>query len=126
MAGTRMPQDYKKYAAVEEMVASGASVRSICQALNVDSRTVLKYFPAAGGKKGGGNGKLPDTDPDKFKLIGRMVADGASLNEIMRSAGVDHRTIKTYFPNAGWQKRGGKGSRLVRKGNELLDGLELK
>lgn len=53
MAGTRMPQNYKKYAAVEEMVASGASVRSICQTLKVDSRTVLKYFPAAGGLKGG-------------------------------------------------------------------------
>lgn len=30
-----------------------------------------------------------------------MVADGASLNEIMRSAHVDHRTIKTYFLTPG-------------------------
>jgi DNA invertase Pin-like site-specific DNA recombinase len=122
MTGKRLPQDYAKYEAMEELVASGMSVRQICKQLNADSRTVLKYFPAAGGRKGGGNGKMSDVDPARLKLIGKMVADGASLNEIMRTAHTDHRTIKRYFPNAGWKRRGGSGASMMKKANDILGG----
>lgn len=117
MAGKRMPQDYAKYAAIQELVAKRTSVRQICKELNVDSRTVLKYFPNAGGHKGGGNGGLSE---EKIKEIGQLVADGASLNEIMRTAHTDHRTIKRYFPNAGWKTRGGSGAALMKKASDLL------
>lgn len=120
MAGTRLPQDYPKYAAIQDAIASGQSAREICRNLRVDPRTLKKYFPNSGGQKGGGNGKLPESNPEKLKRIGLLVADGASLNEIMRSEGVDHRTVKRYFPNAGWGSPGGEGASLMKKSREII------
>lgn len=118
--------DPARFAQVGLMVAQGFSVRAIQRETGTDPRTVTRYFPNAARHDQRGGIPLPVADPEKYAEMGRLVADGASLNEIMNSTGSDHHTIKRYFPNAGWGSRGGRGASMVRKGNELLDGLELK
>lgn len=119
MTGKKLPQDYPKYYAIQDAIASGKTMRQVCKDLHVDFRTVKKYFPNAGGAKGGGNGKVSE-NPERLRRIGLMVADGASLNEIARTEHTDPRTIKKYFPKAGWGSPGGVGSALMKKARDVL------
>ena len=67
-------------------------------------------------------------DPERFQRLKNLVEDGVSLNEIRRTLGVDHRTVKRYFPNyrpfrpGGWKNEGGE----IRETNRKLREFERK
>lgn len=54
-----------------------------------------------------------------WRDLERAVRDGWSLQEIRRTLGVDHRTAKKYFPDAGWTV-GGKGASMMASANRIL------
>lgn len=71
-----------------------------------------------------------DTKPDhisleKYDRLSKLVLEGCSLTEIRRTLGADPRTTRRWFPNAGWGS-GGAGASLMRRGNDILEELELK
>lgn len=111
--------DPDRYYRIQSAIAAGDSIREILRTHHIDFRTLKKYFPNAGRPDLSGGQNLRDLDPEKAERIGRMVADGASLNEIMRSENTDHRTIKRLFPNAGWTV-GGKGASMMASANRIL------
>ena len=66
---------------------------------------------------------LTTNDPEWYKKLCAMVEDGYSINAIMKSLNMDHRTIKRYFPEyrpfrpGGWRDEGG----AIRETNRQLD-----
>lgn len=117
-------KDPERYYAILDRFAEGASIAQVCREFHIDFYTVKKYFPNVGRPDLSGGQTVKELDPEKYREIGRLVAEGASLNEIMRSCNTDHRTIKRLFPNAGWT-RGGKGAKLMKHANDVL-GKETK
>lgn len=64
---------------------------------------------------------------DRYDALCRAVEDGWSLSEIRKTLSFDYRTVRRWFPDYNPNPQGFSAhSRMVRKGNELLDGLELK
>lgn len=123
-----VPTDKKpaRYYDIEDAVARGWSIARMIRELHVDYYTIKKYFPNAGRPDLAGGQSLEVLNPEKHRAIGQMVAQGCSLNDIMVSLSVDHRTIKRAFPNAGWDKGGGGKAAEVKRGRKMIDGLELK
>lgn len=117
-------KDPDRYYAVLDRIAEGATIKGILEEFHMDYYTLKKYFPNAGRPDLQGGVGLDKANPEKYKEIGRMVAEGASLNEIMRTTGSDHRTIKKYFPNAGWNHGGGGKAAEAREANRKLEDLD--
>ena len=63
--------------------------------------------------------KPPSRHP-KHKEIEALVRQGASLNEIRKTTGADPRTVKRYFPEAGWDVGGGGWAAEIKKVEEKL------
>lgn len=120
-------KDSERYKQIEKLVAEGKSFADITRATGADWKTIKKHFPQAGKGVGSNGGlTLDKLDPEKFATMGRMVADGASLNEIMRTLHCDRRTIKRSFPNAGWERGGAGKAAAVKKARKMINELELK
>lgn len=119
-------RDPDRYYAILDRFAEGASIASVIREFHVDYYTIRKYFPNAGRPDLGKGQTLQELNPEKYREMGRLVAEGASLNEIMRTLNVDHRTIKRAFPKAGWATRGGTGASMMKKAAEVLGEAELK
>lgn len=117
-------KDPERYFAVLDRLAEGATIVSILKEFHMDYYTLKKYFPNAGRPDLQGGVSLDKASPEKYKEIGRMVAEGASLNEIRRTTGSDPRTIKKYFPNAGWNHGGGGQAADAREANRKLGDLD--
>jgi DNA-binding CsgD family transcriptional regulator len=117
-------KDPDRYYAVLDRVAEGATISDIMREFHMDYYTVKKYFPNSGRPDLAGGVGLDKSDPEKYRYIGQMVANGASLNEISRTTKTDHRTIKKYFPNAGWGKGGGGKAAEAREVNRKLRDLD--
>jgi hypothetical protein len=71
-----------------------------------------------------------DTERDNIALaqydaIEKMVNQACSLSEIRRTLGSDARTVKRWFPNAGWSV-GGEGAAMMKKGREILEEASIK
>lgn len=113
-------KDPERYYAVLDRLSEGATIVEIMREFRMDYYTVKKYFPNAGRPDLQGGVSLAKSNPEKYREIGRMVAEGASLNEILRSTGSDPRTVKKYFPNAGWAAGGAGKSAQVKRANEEL------
>lgn len=56
---------------------------------------------------------------DVWRELERAVREGWSLNEIRRTLAIEHRTVKKYFPDAGWTV-GGKGASMMASANRIL------
>lgn len=57
----------------------------------------------------------------KSPLLKRLVEEGASLGEIQRTLGVDHRTVKRYFPDyEPWPVGSSPQARVVREASAVL------
>lgn len=113
-------KDPERYYAVLDRLSEGATIVEVMREFHMDYYTVKKYFPNAGRPDLQGGVSLSKSNPEKYREIGRMVAEGASLNEILRSTGSDPRTVKKYFPNAGWSVGGaGKAAEAKRVNGEL-------
>lgn len=122
----RITSDPERYRAAEKMVAEGATIREIMRTLHMDFYAIKKYFPNAGKTVGSNGGlTLDKLDPEKFKRMGQMVAEGCSLTEIMRTLKVDHRTIKRHFPKAGWGKGGAGKAAESREAKRKLRDLDI-
>lgn len=120
-----LTKNSERYHQAEEMVARGATIREIQQTLKMDYDTIKRHFPNAGKTVGSNGGlTLDKLDPDKFKRMGQMVAEGCSLTEIKRTLHVDHRTIKLHFPKAGWAVGGSGRSAALREANRKLEDLD--
>lgn len=64
---------------------------------------------------------------ERYDALCAAVEDEWSLSEIRKTLGFDHRTVHRWFPDYNPNPQGFSAhSRMVRKGNELLNGLELK
>lgn len=113
-------KDPARYNAVLDRLSEGATIVDIIREFHMDYYTVKKYFPNAGRPDLQGGVSLAKSNPKKYREIGRMVAEGASLNEITRTTGSDHRTVKRYFPNAGWPKGGAGKAAQSRSVNERI------
>ena len=67
-------------------------------------------------------------DPERWKALNALINAQVSLNEIRRTLGVDHRTVKRYFPDyrpfrrGGWRDEGGQ----IREANRKLREFERK
>lgn len=61
------------------------------------------------------NSRTLVNQPARVQQLRMMVADGVSLNEIKRSLGMGHATIRKYAPNAGWTKAGQAGQKSLRR-----------
>lgn len=71
-----------------------------------------------------------DTERDNISLerydaIEKLVNEACSLSEIRRTLGSDARTVKRWFPNAGWSV-GGEGAAMMKKGREILEEASIK
>lgn len=63
-------------------------------------------------------------DPERWAQLQALVAAGVSLNEIRRTMGVDHRTVKRHFPDykvfpQGWSPEGQEIARTTRALNSI-------
>lgn len=59
--------------------------------------------------------------PERWQALQELVKSGVSLNEIRRTLGVDHRTVKRHFPEYQAFPVGGAGEAAeIRKANEKL------
>lgn len=57
----------------------------------------------------------------KSDILRALVEDGASFAEIRRTLGVDHRTVRKYYPEyRPWPRGHSEGARAVRDMNEML------
>lgn len=57
--------------------------------------------------------------PERLAAVGRMVADGVSHAEIMRTLGVSRHTIIRHFPDTAWSpKESGEFARAIRRSYE--------
>ena len=62
-----------------------------------------------------------DYDPERRKALADAVAQGWSLNEIRRTLGIDHRTVKRHYPDYGPYPVGGGGdAAIIRETNRQL------
>lgn len=61
----------------------------------------------------------------KYDQIEYWVEQGASLSMIMAETRTDNRTIKKWFPEAGWEHTGSGKAAEVRKMYEELDALDV-
>jgi hypothetical protein len=60
-------------------------------------------------------------DPERWEALQQLVGSGVSFNEIRRTLGVDHRTVKRHFPEYQPFERGGGGeAAVVRETNRQL------
>lgn len=54
-----------------------------------------------------------------------MVSQGVSLNEIRRTLGVDHRTVRRHWPDYSPFPPGGGGeANEIRKANQIMDKID--
>jgi len=62
---------------------------------------------------------------ERWEQLRALVEDGVSLNEIRRTMGVDHRTVKRHFPDYQPLPRGGGGvAAEIREANRKLREFE--
>jgi hypothetical protein len=52
-------------------------------------------------------------NPERWEQLRKLVDAGVSLNEIRRTMGVDHRTLRRHFPDYAPFERGGSGEAAV-------------
>lgn len=58
---------------------------------------------------------------DRLALLSALVSDGMSLNEMRRSYGFDHRTVKRHYPDYKPFEVGGSGdAAVIRETNRQL------
>lgn len=117
-------KDPERYYAILDRLSEGATIKSIISEFRIDYYTLKKYFPNSGRPDLQGGVSLKNSNPEKYREIGTLVAEGASLNEIMRTTGSDPRTVKKYFPNAGWSAGGGDKAAQARSGRQDLQRLD--
>lgn len=61
-------------------------------------------------------------NPERWAQLRQLVDAGVSYNEIRRTMGVDHRTVKRHFPDYAPFERGGAGeAAVIRKVNQQLN-----
>lgn len=61
------------------------------------------------------------TDPERMKALDALVTAGASFNEIRRTLGVDHRTVKRHYPEyMPFEVGGGGDAAVIRETNRQL------
>lgn len=66
-----------------------------------------------------------DRDPERWKAFVELTNAGVSLNELRRTLGVDHRTVKRYRPGySAFPVGGGGDAALVREANRQLREFE--
>lgn len=117
----RITSDPERYRAAEKMVAEGATILEIMRTLHMDFYAIKRYFPNAGKTVGSNGGlTLDKLDPERFRLMGEMVASGSSISEITRTLKMDHRTVKRHFPHAGWPRGGAGKAAEAKRINEQL------
>lgn len=64
-------------------------------------------------------------NPERWLALTAMVDAGASLNEIRRTLGVDHRTVKRWFPDyKPFEVGGGGDAAIIRETNRQLREFE--
>jgi len=65
------------------------------------------------------------SDPERWQALNALVDSGVSLNEIQRTLGVDHRTVRRYFPDyRPFDVGGGGEAAVVRETNRKLREFE--
>ena len=66
-------------------------------------------------------------NPARWEALRVAVEEGWSYNEIRRTLGVDHRTVKAYYPDYKPFPVGGAGmAATLRRANQVIDNAELK
>lgn len=64
-------------------------------------------------------------NPERWEQLRQLVDAGVSYNEIRRTMGVDHRTVKRHFPDYAPFERGGSGeAAVIRETNRRLREFE--
>lgn len=58
---------------------------------------------------------------DKYDRIEYLVSQRASLSEIVRTTGSDNRTIKRWFPDAGWAPGSQERKDAVAMGRKMTE-----
>lgn len=62
------------------------------------------------------------SDPERFAAMEAAVRAGLSFNEIQRSLGIDHRTVKYHFPDyKPYEVGGGGDAAIIRETNRQLN-----
>lgn len=62
------------------------------------------------------------SDPERFAAMEAAVRAGLSFNEISRSLGIDHRTVKYHFPGyRPYEVGGGGDAAIIRETNRRLN-----
>jgi predicted transcriptional regulator len=68
-----------------------------------------------------------DKDPERWRAFVELTNAGVSLNELRRTLGVDHRTVKRYLPGySAFPVGGGGDAALVRETYRQLKEFERK
>ena len=57
----------------------------------------------------------------EYRALEAMIDDGCSLGEIHRTTGRPIKTVRRWFPEAGWPQGGSAESAMVRRSQEVLD-----
>lgn len=61
-------------------------------------------------------------NPERMKALDALVTAGASFNEIRRTLGVDHRTVKRHYPEyMPFEVGGGGDAAVIRQVNQQLN-----
>ena len=64
-------------------------------------------------------------NPERREALRIAVEEGWSLNEIRRTTGIDHRTVKRHYPDyAPFPVGGGGVAQEIRNANKVLNRLD--
>lgn len=101
---------------VARLTRQGFSLTEIAERVGCSTRHVGRIRVACGVAQPPPALTNRPITPERLEAVARMLADGASNREIMRTLGVHYETLQRYFPGTAWsQDQVVELSRAVRK-----------
>lgn len=98
----------------------GMTAPQIAAELKVDPRTVQRWRARLGvGQPVSPYVGKPVT-PERLSAAEKLLADGASMNDVVATTHMSRHTLRNNFPNAGWTRsQAGIHARLIRTLNQI-------
>lgn len=90
----------ERYRRIAELTRQGMTARQIAEALGCTMRTVCR----ARARTGVSRPAAPLYPDEVWVMAESLLKDGASLMEVARTIGCDHRTVTKRFPGYLWDR----------------------
>lgn len=86
-----------------------------------DAIEMLRWAGYEVTRKSPPNHRTLKKDPARYRMVESLVNAGASIKEIERTTGTDHRTIRSHWPNyRPFEVGGGGDAAVIRETNRQL------